>query len=154
MHSTWPRFEPINNFPRARAIADATSVLDEDKARKVQDRVLLKAGHQTLGQLRSALRRAVIAADPEGAEQRRQEAERRAKVTLYPDAEGTASLAGYSLPGVRATAAMARITALARAMKAAGAEGGIDLLRSKVLDRKSTRLNSSHFQVSRMPSSA
>ena len=120
------------DLARARAIADATSVLDEDKARTVQDRVLLKAGYQTLGQLRSALRRAVIAADPEGAEQRRQEAERRAKVTLYPDAEGTASLAGYSLPGVRAAAALARITALARAMKAAGADGGIDLLRSKV----------------------
>ena len=39
-------------------------------------------------------------ADPQGAERRREEAERRAKVTLYPDAEGTASLAGYSLPGV------------------------------------------------------
>ncbi len=120
------------DLARARVIADATSVLDEDKARKVQDRVLPKAGHQTLGQLRSAVRRAVIAADPEGAEQRRQEAERRAKVTLYPDAEGTASLAGYSLPGIRAAAALARITALARAMKAAGADGGIDLLRSKV----------------------
>ncbi len=120
------------DLARARAIADATSVLNEEKAREVEAKVLPRAGLQTLGQLRSALRRAVIVADPEGAEQRRQEAERRARVTLYPDEEGTASLAGYNLPGICAAAAMARITALARAMKAAGDGGGIDLLRSKV----------------------
>ena len=120
------------DLSRARTIADATSVLDEEKARAVEAKVLPKAGHQTLGQLRSALRRAVIAADPEGADQRRQDAERKARVAMYPDEEGTASLAGYSLPGVRAAAAMARITALARALKASGVDGGIDLLRSKV----------------------
>jgi hypothetical protein len=98
----------------------------------VEAKVLPAAGDQTTGQLRSCLRRAVIAADPEGAERRREEAERRAKVSLYPDPDGTASLAGYSLPSVRAAAAMARIGALAKAMKAAGAGGGIDLLRAQV----------------------
>ncbi|HUC60168.1 MAG TPA: DUF222 domain-containing protein, partial [Streptosporangiaceae bacterium] len=120
------------DLARARAIADATSVLDEQKARAVEAKVLPRAGHQTIGQLKSALRRAVIAADPEGADERRQEAERRARVALYPDEEGTANLAGYNLPGISAAGAMARITALARAMKAAGAGGGIDFLRSKV----------------------
>ncbi len=120
------------DLSRARAIAEATSVLDEETARAVESRVLPRAGTQTLGQLRSALRRAVIAADPHGAERRREAAEQRARVTLYPDAEGTAALAGYSLPGVLATAALARITALAQAMKAAGSGGGMDLLRSKV----------------------
>jgi Domain of unknown function (DUF222) len=118
---------------RARAIAEATALLDDEKARKVEDRVLPGAGNQTMAQLRAALRRAVITADPRGAERRRQEAERRAKVMLYPGAEGTASLVGYSLPGVSATAAMARISALARALKASGAGGGIDLLRAQVL---------------------
>jgi hypothetical protein len=117
---------------RARLIAEVTSVLDEDTARAVEARVLPAAGDQTMGQLRAALRRAVIAADPEGAERRREEAERRAKVSLYPDPDGTASLAGSSLPGIRAAAAMSRITALAKAMKAAGAGGGIDLLRAQV----------------------
>ena len=117
---------------RARAIAEATAVLDDEKARAVEDRVLPAAGDQTMAQLRAALRRAVITADPRGAERRRQEAERRAKVMLYPEAEGTASLMGYSLPGVPAAAAMARISALARALKASGAGGGIDLLRAEV----------------------
>ena len=121
------------DLPRARAIAETTAPLDDDKARAVEGKVLPRAGEQTTGQLRASLRRAVITADPEGAERRREEAERRAKVTLYPDAEGTASLAGQNLPGVRAAAAFARITALARALKASGTEGGIDLLRSKVL---------------------
>jgi hypothetical protein len=123
----------IIDLARAKAIAEATGPLDDAKARAVEDRVLARAGDQTTGQLRASLRRAVITADPEGAERRREQAERQAKVVLYPDAEGTAALAGQKLPGVRAVAAYARITALARALKAAGVEGGIDLLRSKVL---------------------
>src|ERR1017187_2742817 len=120
------------DLSRARLIVEATGPLDDDTARVVEARVLPAAGHQTTAQLRAVLRRAVIAADPEGAERRRQEAERRAKVSLYPDQEGTASLAGYSLPSTRAAAAMARISALARAIKASGAGGGIDLLRAQV----------------------
>ncbi len=94
---------------RARLIAEATSPLDDDTARAVEQVVLPSAGGQTAGQLRVALRRAVIAVDPEGAEQRRQDAQRHAKVSLYPDpADGTATLAGTRLPSVHAAAAMAR----------------------------------------------
>lgn len=118
---------------RARAIAEGTAFLDDEKARKVEDRVLPGAGNQTMAQLRAALRRAVITADPRGAERRRLEAEQRANVMLYPGAEGTASLVGYSLPGVSATAAMARISALARALKVSGVGGGIGFLRAQVL---------------------
>ncbi len=83
---------------RARAIADATACLDEDTARAVQDKVLPKAGAQTTAQLRAALRRAVITADPHDADRRREEAEKQAKVMLYPDDQGTASLGGYNPP--------------------------------------------------------
>ena len=120
------------DLPRARLIAEATAFGDDEIARAIEARVLPSAGRQTTAQLRAALRRAVIAADPEGTDRRRKEAEQRAKVCLYPDEEGTASLAGYSLPGVRAAAAMARISALARAMKASGVGGGTDLLRAQV----------------------
>src|SRR6202034_2639971 len=61
---------------RARLIAEATGPLDDDTARAVESAVLPGAGGQTSGQLRVALRRAVIAADPEGAEPRRKEAQR------------------------------------------------------------------------------
>jgi hypothetical protein len=118
----------IIDLARARLIAEATSPLGDEAARAVEARVLPAAGDQTTGMLRAALRRAVIAADPAGAEERRKEAERRAKVVLYPGDDGTATLAGQGLPALQAAAAMARITAMARAMKAAGAGGGIGLL--------------------------
>ena len=121
------------DLSRVRLIAELTSVLSDDDARTVEERVLERAGQQTPGQLRAALRRAVITVDPAAAERRREEAERRARVGLYADQEGTATISGHNLPGVQACAAMARITALAQAMKAAGADGGIDMLRAQVL---------------------
>jgi hypothetical protein len=117
---------------RARLIAEATAVLDGDAARAVEARVLPAAGRQTTGMLRAALRRAVIIADPQGAERRREQAERQARIVLYPDQDGTATLAGQHLPAVHAAAAMALISAQARAMKAAGAPGPLDLLRAQV----------------------
>ena len=121
------------DLARARLVAEATGMLDDDAARAVEAAVLPGAGTDTTSQLRARLRRAVIAADPDGADRRRQEAERRAKVSLYSDQEGTATLVGQNLPGTRAAAAMSRINALARALKAAGAVGGMDLLRAQVL---------------------
>src|SRR6266571_565209 len=122
----------VIDLSRARLIAEATATLSDETARAVEERVLPAAGEQTTGMLRAALRRAVIAADPQGAEERRNESERRAKVVLYPDEENTATLAGQRLPGVHAAAAMARIKAMARAMKASGAGGGMDLLCAQV----------------------
>src|SRR5450432_3782360 len=120
------------DLARARLIAEATSPLDDETARAVEARVLPAAGGQTTGMLRAALRRSVIAADPAGAEERRQEAERQSQVVLYPDQDCTATLAGQRLPAVHATAAMARIKAMARALKAAGAGGSTDLLCAQI----------------------
>jgi hypothetical protein len=117
---------------RARLISEATARLPDDAARAVEQRVLPGAGGQTPGMLRAALRRAVLIADPRGAEQRRRESERQAKVMLYPDEDHTATLAAQRLPVIGAAAAMARIKAMARAWKASGAPGGIDLLSAKV----------------------
>jgi hypothetical protein len=118
---------------RAKIVAEAVISLSDAAAKAVEDRVIPLAGDLTYGQMHAAVRRAVIAADPEGAEHRRQAAERRAKVSLYPDHDGTATLAGYCLPGPEAAAAYAKITAIATAMKAAGAAGGIQFLRAQVL---------------------
>ena len=120
------------DLSRARMIAEATGVLSDDAARAVEHKVLPTAGDLTPGQLRAALRRAVIAADPEGAERRREEAERQARVVMYPDQDDTATLAGQRLSTIHAAAAMARIRALARAWKASGAGGSIDLLSAEV----------------------
>ena len=119
---------------RARLIAEATGPLDDDTARAVESAVLPKAGG---ADQRPAAGRAAPRRDrrrPEGAEQRRKDAQRHAKVSLYPDpADGTATLAGTRLPGVQAAAGMARLTAIARAMKSAGMRGGLDYLRAVAL---------------------
>jgi hypothetical protein len=117
---------------RAKLIDQYTSSLDAGLARTVERRVLVGAEHQTTGQLRASLQRAVLAADPAAAERRRQEAQRRAWVALFGDHDGTASLSGRFLPAAQAAAAWARICAMAKAMEAAGAGGGMDLLRAQV----------------------
>src|SRR5215472_3529870 len=121
------------DLPRARIIAQAVAGLDDKVTRTVEEKVLPEAGNQTTGQLRAAVRRAVIAADPDGADQRRERAERHARVSLYADDDHTATLVGTGLSAVRAAAAFARITAMARALKAAGNPGGLDYLRACVM---------------------
>ena len=117
---------------RAKLIGQYTSSLGAGLAGAVERRVLARAEHQTTGQLRASLQRAVLAADPAAAERRRQEAQQRAWVALFGDHDGTASLSGRCLPAAQAAAAWARICALAKAMEAAGAGGGMDLLRAQV----------------------
>ena len=120
------------DLARARIIVETTGLLSDEDATAVEQRVLPAAAERTTGQLRAAVRRAVLAVDPDGAEQRRKDTERQAKISLYSGEEGTATLTGSGLPGVQAAAAMARITAMARALKSAGAGGGLDLLRAHI----------------------
>src|SRR5215469_2551357 len=120
------------DLSRAKLIDQFTGSLDADHARAVERRVLVRAPHQTGGQLRASLQRAVLAVDPATAERRRKQAEMRAWVALFGDHDGTASLSGRFLPAAQAAAAWARICAMAKAMEAAGAGGGMDLLRAQV----------------------
>ena len=55
---------------RVAAICEATHHLTAEKAGAVQQRVLDRAPEQTLGQLKAALKPAVIAVDPHGAAER------------------------------------------------------------------------------------
>lgn len=72
---------------RTRAIVEATTSLEDAAAQAVETRILPRAPEQTLGQLRSSLARAVLAADPTGAEARHEGAalDRRVVVTPLPD---------------------------------------------------------------------
>jgi len=117
---------------RAQLIADATGVLSEDLARRVEEQVLPGAGELTASRLRQKLGYAVIAADPEGAEQRRTDAERNAEVRLYADDDQTATLMLTKQPQIEAAASFARVSALARARIAAGMPGTLNFHRSQV----------------------
>ena len=72
---------------------------------------------QTTGELRKAVTAAVLALDPEAVRRRREEAEKRARVECYPDPDGTATLAGRSLPPAEVLAADKRLCQVARYWK-------------------------------------
>ena len=67
---------------KARAIAEACARLDDEAARAVQARMLPGAASQTGAQLKAALRRAVAAIDPHGAERRHAAAAKGRRVEL------------------------------------------------------------------------
>jgi hypothetical protein len=121
------------DLDRAKLIAETTSVLTEDQARAVEAKILPAAGGLVRTELRDRLARAVINADPDGAEKRREHAERHADVRLHPDDDHTATLVGSKLPQIHAAAAIARLTALARACKAAGMSGSLGFHRAQVM---------------------
>jgi Domain of unknown function (DUF222) len=116
---------------RARIIADATRMLTNEQAAAVEDLILPKAGQQTSGQLWAALARAILAADPDAARRRREEAQRDARVMRWREEAGTAALCGRDLPSVEVLAADQRISARARELKSAGMTGTMDELRAR-----------------------
>jgi len=117
---------------RAQLIVGATPVLSQELARHVEEQILPGAGQDTAAQLRQRLAYAVIAADPEAAEDRRQDAERHAEMRLYADDDQTATLLLTKLPQIEAAASFARVTALARARMAAGIPGTLNFHRAQV----------------------
>ncbi len=120
------------DMPRALVILTGVAGLDARLAGQVEARVLAGAPTQTSGELRKAVAGAVIAADPDAADQRLSEAQKSARVERWAEPSGTAAIAGRDLPPAQALAAGNRINALAAALKADGATASMDLLRSQV----------------------
>ena len=116
---------------RARIIAEATHVLSAEHTAAVEDLIFPRAGQQTSGQLRAALARAVLAADPGAARARREEAQRDARVLRWREDAGTAALCGRDLPSADVLAADQRISARARDLRSAGVTGTLDELRAR-----------------------
>jgi hypothetical protein len=116
---------------KAHLLADELWGLDGPHAAKVERALLVRAPQQTTGQLRAAAKRAVLAIDPAAAKKRQQAARRDARVEVWQEPSGTASLVGRDLPPAEVLAADQRITALARRLKAAGREGTMDQLRAQ-----------------------
>jgi hypothetical protein len=121
------------DLPKARVFADALEGLDRAVARRVAAQVLPLAGDRTTAQLRNRLHRRALAADPEHAQRRRKRAQKERRVILEPSPDGTATLTALGLSPVRAAAAFARISAIAKQRKACGAHASMDQLRADVL---------------------
>src|SRR5487761_1348855 len=78
-------------------------------AAAVQAALLPAAGGLTSGQLRAELTQAILALDPDVMRKRREKAEKDARVELWTDPDGTATLAGRDLPPAEALAANKRL---------------------------------------------
>jgi hypothetical protein len=117
---------------RATVIADEVAGLGDEHAAAVEQQVLDDAPGQTTGQLRAAARRAVLAADPAAARERKERAARDARVERWDEHAGTAALAGRDLPPADVLAADHNLSALAGSLRRAGVSGTMDQLRAKV----------------------
>jgi hypothetical protein len=120
------------DYPKALVIIDELTGLDDAQAAAIEDAIIDAAAGQTTGQLRAALRRAVLHVDPAAADRRRKKAQQDTRVEVWTEASGTAALAGRDLPPADVLAADKRVDALARSLKETGADGTLDQLRAQV----------------------
>ena len=116
---------------KAQIIAQATGVLDDAGAAAAEALVVPVIDGKTPGQIRAAIGRAVLKVDPGAARQRREQAEKEARVELWREDAGTAAMCGYGLPSADALAADQRISGRAMDLKAAGVPGTMDQLRAR-----------------------
>jgi len=116
---------------KARAITETSYLLPREQRGALEARVLPRAGQQTITQLRKALARAVLAIDPQGAQERYEQRRQDRRVVVSPDEEGMATLwALLSAPD--ATAAYQRLCELARNLGADDPRG-MDARRADLL---------------------
>lgn len=118
---------------KADVIAYETALLDPELAAAVELLVIEDTPRLTTTGLQRRLRRAVLAADPDAARRRTEEATRDARVELTDERSGgTAALDGRDLPAAAAMAADQRVDTGARALKAAGTKATLAQLRAAV----------------------
>jgi hypothetical protein len=77
---------------QARAIAETSWTLPADQVAALQSRAMARAGHQTVGELRQSLRRAVLQIDPAGGDRRHRIARTRRAVRVQPADDGMAEV--------------------------------------------------------------
>jgi hypothetical protein len=120
------------DLPRACLFVEQLAALPDEAAKDIVDSLLDRARDMTTGQLRAALARAVLAADPEAAERRKETARKEAEVQIWSEPSGNAALVGRELRPSEVVTANERLSALARWLKSRGVEGSVDQLRAAV----------------------
>jgi hypothetical protein len=122
----------VIDMARAEVFVRELLPLDGELAVRAEAIVMPRAPDLTTGQLAYALQQAVAAVDPAAAERRKKRAEQDARVEVWMEpGRGTAAVAGRDLPAAEVIAADKRLTAAARWLKARGANGNMDWLRSR-----------------------
>jgi len=100
------------SYLHAASLAGAVFLLDEERARQVEERVLGRAGEQTLSEFKRSVRRAVARVAAATVEQQREQAMTQRRVCLTPRDDGMTELWAL-LPAEGAAAVMTAVDALA-----------------------------------------
>ncbi len=119
------------DWAKSSVFADMLVGLDEATAREVADRLIGRATGMTTGQLRAALGRAVLNADPAAADRRKREAAKDTDVQAWTEPSGNAALAGRELATADVIAVDKRLTAQAYWLREHGVAGSLGQLRAK-----------------------
>jgi Domain of unknown function (DUF222) len=117
------------DWQRACVFVDELAVLDDATAAEIAAALADRAAGWTTGQLRAALARAVLAADPEAAQRRRTQARRETRVELWREGSGNAALAGRELLPSSAVLLDKKLSSDAAWLAACGVPGSLGELR-------------------------
>jgi hypothetical protein len=117
---------------RAAVFVEELVLLDNVKANGIVAALVGPARQMTTARLRAAIRRLIMELFPHAVRERAARGRRQARVEVWSEGSGNAGIAGRELPAAEVIAADKRITAMAQALKNAGAAGTMDELRAAV----------------------
>src|SRR5690242_6094401 len=120
-------------FGKARAVVDTFKFLTDGDVVRAEALIMDQLAGKTYTQVLRLAEQAALTVDPELAERRREQAQRKdARVTCFRELSGTAGLSGRDLPPDEALAAMASVNARAKQYEDCGAFGDtrMDVLRA------------------------
>jgi hypothetical protein len=119
---------------RAKAVVFATELaaVNDPIAAAIVMALIRAAEQMTTGQLRAALRALVLLLAPQAMRRRAEKGRDEARVESWQESSGNWGIAGRELGGADAIIADKRLTAIAGALKNAGADGTLDQLRAAV----------------------
>jgi hypothetical protein len=123
--------EGVLSYSKARMVANETAVLPADLAGQAEALVAPHWAGLTWTMLQREIALAVVRVDPDGARERRENAEKeQGRVRFWRSAvTGTANLSGFDLPADQALQAHQHVQARARAYKKWGLDWPAELLR-------------------------
>ncbi|MDD7917017.1 HNH endonuclease signature motif containing protein [Actinomycetospora callitridis] len=121
--------------PKARVFSEWTRDLADDHAHQVCRVLLPEAPGLPVGALIARLQEVAGALDPEWAARRERAAEKRLRVVASRNPSGTANVSGCDLPMSSGVAIMARVDALALAVRRGGVTRRMAWLRGRVFER-------------------
>jgi hypothetical protein len=119
------------NRDKASALAELTETLDDDARRKVEEKVVAKAGKRSTRWLRDTARREILRVDPEAAERRRAQRKKERRMEKYPSDDGMSWLSFY-LPAEKAEAIYRRVNAIAKGARTREDPRSMDEMRADV----------------------